>query len=61
MACLLQANRLTFSALEQEQFKSEVMELLFLPQLVLHQLRQTFALNTAQQQLFALQATTSQY
>jgi hypothetical protein len=60
MESLLQANRLTYSALEQEQFKLETMELLFLLQLVPHLPPQTYALNTVPARLFVHQATTSQ-
>jgi hypothetical protein len=60
MESLLQANRLTYSALVLEQFRLETMELAFLHQLVLLRLHLTYALSSAQQPLSVHQATTSQ-
>jgi hypothetical protein len=60
MESLQQASRSTYSALALEQSKSETMELLFLPQLVLHLQRLIYVLNSVPAQLFAHLATTSQ-
>jgi hypothetical protein len=60
MESLQQDNRLTFSALAQEQSRLEMMELQFLLQLVLHQLPQIYAPSTVLAQLSVHQAITSQ-
>jgi hypothetical protein len=60
MESLQQASRSTYSALALEQSKLETMELLFLPQLVLHLPHLTYALSLVPAQLFAHLATTSQ-